>query len=200
MLNRTTLKIIDEFEAKMKPEDMTTIEAGALQVTGLTIEQIETFPESSVIFPAFCNWINKHNKKNNVYNAPIPCGYNILGYDMPIIRRYCQKYKVGWDDKRQDQKLFSQVYSYDIMLHLWSWFENNKDIENLKLSTILEYMGAPPEDLAGAHDALCDVKNTAKIVVRLLKMQRHMTELRLDPETKVMKRRLEMKDCMRTSP
>lgn len=191
ILNNKSLKIVDTFEAKMKPEDMSSIEDGALQVTGLTREQIADFPETSVIFPAFASWLLKHGK-NNVYKAPIPMGYNILGYDMIILNRYCQKYKVGWDDKRQSQKLLSQVYSFDLLHHMWFWMESNQDIEKLKLTTILEYMGAEAEKIAGAHDALQDVKNTAEIIIRLFNMQRHMTALR-DDNT----RRLEMKGCMK---
>lgn len=175
----------------MKPENMDALEDGALQVTGLTREQIAGFPESSVIFPAFAAWINKHNKKNSVYTAPIPMGYNILGYDMIILDRYCKKYKVGWDETRQSQKLFSQVYSYDLLHHMWFWMENNPDLPKIKLTQILEYMGASEDKIAGAHNALQDVKNTAEIIVRMFNMQRHMTAVREDGS-----RRLEMKGCM----
>ena len=191
ILNHKSLKIIDTFEAKLKPENMDALEDGALQVTGLTREQIADFPDTSIIFPTFANWLLKHGK-NNVYNAPIPMGYNILGYDMIILNRYCKKYKIGWDEKRQSQKLLSQVYSFDLLHHMWFWMENNQDIEKLKLTTILEYMGAEAEKIAGAHDALQDVKNTAEIIIRLFNMQRHMTALR-DDNT----RRLEMKGCMK---
>ena len=191
IINRNNLKIIDEIELKMKPEDMDSIEDGALQATGMTREQIAGFPETSVMWPVFVNWLGNHNKSGSVYKAPIPCGYNIIGYDMPIIRRYCKKFKTAWDDGRQDQKLFSQVYKFDVLDHMWYWFENNKDLPKLKLEMMLEYMGASEERIKGSHDALVDVKNTADIVIRLLKMARHMTEVRADGT-----RRLEMKGCM----
>jgi len=174
----------------MKPEDMDAIEDGALQATGFTREQISTFADTSVVWPTFVNWVNKHNKKASVYNAPIPAGYNIIGYDMPIIRRYCEKYKTAWDETRRDQKLFSQVYKFDILDHIWYWFENNPDLEKLKIEYLLEYLGAPKEIIEGSHDAINDTKNIAKVMIRLLKLSRYMTELNDG------KRRLEMKGSM----
>lgn len=185
------LRVIDEFNANLKPENLDAVEDDALRITRLTREQLETFPETAIVWQAFVDFVNKHNKKNSVYTAPIPAGYNIINYDMVLTRRYCKKYKTSWDDSRNDQKLFSQVYKFDILDHMWFWFENNSEIENLKLTTILEYMGARQEDIAEAHDALQDVKNTTNIILRLLKMQRAMTEVREDGT-----RRLEMKGCM----
>jgi DNA polymerase III epsilon subunit-like protein len=191
IVNRNSLKIIDEFEAKMKPEDTNAIEDGALQATGFTREQIATFPETAIVWPTFVNWVNKHNKKNNVYNAPIPAGYNIIGYDMPIIRRYCKKYKTAWDEERQDQKLFSQVYKFDVLDHMWYWFENNPDLEKLKIEYLLRYLGFPEDIVAGSHDAINDTKNIAKVMIRLIKMARHMTE----PDS-TGKRKLEMRGAL----
>lgn len=175
----------------MKPYDMDNIEDQALQVGRTTREHLLTLPDTEVVWPTFVNWVNKQNKKNSVYTAPIPVGFNIIGYDMPIIRAYCKKYKTAWDEERQDQKLFSQVYKFDVLDHLWYWFENNSDVKKLKLEEILIYMGADEKTILGSHDALNDVKNTAEIAIRLLKMQRFMTELKPDGT-----RRLEMKNCM----
>lgn len=190
IINRNSLKITDTFKAEMKPMDMDNIEEGALQATGITREKLLTFPETSVIWPTFVNWVTKHNKKKSVYTAPIPSGYNIIGYDMPITRRYCQMFKTAWDEERQDQKLFSQVYKFDILDHIWYWFENNPDLEKLKIEYLLEYLGAPESVIAGSHDALNDTTNIAKVVIRLLKLARYMTEQNDG------KRRLEMKGSM----
>lgn len=203
-LDRKTLKVIDTIELKMRPEDMEAVEDGALQVTGFIRSEVEKYPATSVVWPTFVNWINKHNtSKGNPspYNAPIACGYNIIGYDIPIIRRYCKKYKTAWDDKREDQKLFNQIYMFDVLHHLHFWFEN-LPIENLKLTTIRQYMGFSEESIGSAHRALPDVLDTAKIVTKLIGLQRWMTaevdELDLTGnKTGKRKRRMEMKDCMK---
>jgi len=174
---------------------MDAIEDGALRATGQTREEIATYPETKVVWPTFVQWVSKHNKKNNVYTAPIPAGYNIIGYDMHIVRKYCKKYKTEWDEERQDQKLFSQVYKFDVLDHIWYWFENNPDLEKLKIEYLLEYLGAPEHVIKGSHDALNDSMNIAKVVIRLLKLSRYMTDFVTD-EYENSKRRLEMRGSM----
>ena len=61
------------------------------------------------------------------------------------------------------------------MDHMWFWTENNEEVKSLKLTSICEWMGFSKEEIENAHDALQDVKNTAKIIVRLLRMQRSLT-------------------------
>ena len=121
--------------------------------------------------------MNKYNKSKGPlgsYRAPIPAGYNIIGYDMPIVQRYCEKYG-PWDKKRGDQKLFNQLHKLDLMDHMWFWTENNDDLKSLKLTSVCEWMGFSKAEIENAHDALQDVKNTAKILVRLMRMARTLT-------------------------
>lgn len=192
IINRNSLKVVDTFDAFMKPENMDAMEDDALSTIRRTRFEIEKFPPTKLVWPNFVNWINKHNKDGSVYTAPIPSGYNINGFDIPIIRRYCKKYKTAWDEKRQDQKLFSQVYSFDVKDHLWFWFEN-VEIENLKFDTIRQYMGFPEASKDNAHNSMQDVLDTCEVVIRLLSVGRHLTSV--NPATG--KRRLEMKDCFK---
>ena len=64
---------------------------------------------------------------------------------------------------------------------MFFWTENNDSIKSLKLTSVCEWMGFATEEIENAHDALQDVLNTAKIVVRLLRMQRSLTAT--SPET-----------------
>ncbi len=201
IINRNSLKVIDTFEMKMKPEpdQYEHIDDESLRIIKRTREEIETYPPSSIAWPTFVDWVNKHNKgkggKPSPFNAPIPAGYNIIGYDMPIVRRYCERYNVGWDAERKDQKMFSQIFKLDIMDHMWFWFENNSDLQNLRLDTLREYMGFSQEAKDGAHDALNDTMDTAEIVIKLIRMGRWMTELKTNDD-KTQYRRLDMKGCM----
>ena len=61
------------------------------------------------------------------------------------------------------------------MDHMWFWTENNDDIKSLKLTSVCEWMGFSKAEIENAHDALQDVKNTAKILVRLMRMSRTLT-------------------------
>lgn len=191
------LKVLDKFFCQMRPENMDAIEDGALQVTGLTREQIAGFPETKLVWPTFVEWVNSYNKNNTVYTAPIPCGYNIVNYDMVLTRRYCKKYKTAWDETRNDQKIFSQVYRVDLLDHIWMYFENlpKGEIPKLKFDAVREYMGFSEESKSKAHNALADAEDEAILVARIVNTFRWMTEE--SPVTK--KRRWDWRNCMRNA-
>ncbi len=195
IIDRWKLETIDTFKSMAKPLDFDAIEEEALQVTGITREQLEEAPNIKIVWSNFTNWVQKYNKSkngNNSFMAPIAAGYNITGYDLPITDRYCKKYG-PWDEKWQTQKLFNPVYKIDVMDHMWFWTENNAEVKSLKLTSICEWMGFTKAEIEGAHDALQDVKNTAKILIRLLKMERGLTDI--NPETG--EPRLQMKDSFK---
>jgi len=192
ILDRNSLAVKDTFKTLMKPEDFESLEDEALRVNGLTKEQLMDAPEASVMFPTWAAWIQKHNinKQKNTFGAPTPVYYGGDNFDMPIMNRYCQKYGY-WDNKWGNQTLLNPVFHFDVMEHMWFWHRNNPELKNLKLTTVLEWMGVPKEEIEqGAHDAMWDVEWTAKIAQRLIKLGQYMTSPNEDG-----RRRLEMKGC-----
>ena len=55
---------------------------------------------------------------------------------------------------------------------IFYWFENNPELKNYTLDSLREYFGI---DKTGAHDALKDVKDTASIMIRFLKLHRNLS-------------------------
>jgi DNA polymerase III epsilon subunit-like protein len=174
IIDNRTLEEKDQFQTKMKPHNMDALEDDALGVTGITREELlelsdAYYPET--IWPQFVAWVNKYNKskKNpSPYHAPVAAGYNINGFDMPVLRRYCKKYG-PWDEKRGDQKVFSQVFTYDLQAEMWTWFEHSIEPENLRLSTVAEWLGL---DSSGAHDALFDCRMCSIIIRENMRRKR----------------------------
>jgi len=192
IIDRSSLKIKDTFKTLMKPEDFDLVSDEALAVNGLTREELTDAPEASVMFPTWATWIQKFNinKTKSSFGAPIPVYWGGDRFDMPILDRYCRKYGF-WDKKWNNGTLVNPVFTFDVMKHVWFWMRCNPELKNLKLVTVLEYMGVPKEEIeAGAHDAMWDVEWTAKIAVRLLNVGVHLTSMNDDGN-----RRLEMKGC-----
>ena len=203
------MKIVDKFTSWVRPDWDDTV--GVTQDTmEWHAEQRDTSvsefkkilndaPPAEVVWPQFTTWIDKYNKSKvnlTAYNAPVPAGYNILGFDMPILERYCALYGPTEKNRRsgkESQRLLSSVYSYDLMHHMWFWTENIADPEvktRLKLAdNIKVWMGFSEESIKAAHDAWQDVYDTAKIIIKIFAAQRHLTEV--DDDTG--RRRLEMK-------
>ena len=146
------------------------IEEGALKVTGKTREQIAKAPQLKTVWKKFCAFVDKYNWKGTPFFAPIPAGFNIIGYDMKIINRLCKEFG-PWDEKRGEQQLFSKIYKIDVMDNVWMWTEGDPNVKSISMDSLRERMGLSSEN---AHDALQDVKDTANILIKFLKLQRSL--------------------------
>ena len=144
------------------------IEEDALKVTGKTREGIAKAPQLQTVWKKFCAFVDKYNWNCTPFFAPIPAGFNIIGYDMHIINRLCEQFG-PWDDKRGQQKLFSMVYKIDVMDNVWMWTEGDPSIKSISMDAMRERMGLSSEN---AHDALQDVKDTANIMIKFMKTHR----------------------------
>ena len=68
------------------------IEDEALAVTRKTREELAKAPQLKTVWKKFSNFVNKYNFKKTNWTAPIPAGYNIIGFDMPIVERMCSEH------------------------------------------------------------------------------------------------------------
>lgn len=122
----------------------------------------------------FVNYLDKYHSrssKKSQFSAPIAAGYNINRFDLHIIDRLSNKYGNLNKEKRTD--LFYPRDVIDGMNLMFYWFENNNDLKSYTLDTVRDYFGISKD---GAHDALKDVKDTAEIIVRFLKLHRNLAQ------------------------
>lgn len=196
ILHKNNLEIVDTFQSLCKPKDMDAVEDEALKINHITREQLEDAPDIDIVFRTWANWIKNWNtnKDKNSFGAPVPCGWGSDRFDVPILERYCKAYGF-WDDKWDNMTLMNPVFRFDAMNHFWYWTLNNQEVKNAKLGTAVEYMGlATKEEIDElAHDAMQDVKWTAAITQKFLRVSRWANEM--NPDTK--RRRLPMKDCFK---
>ena len=176
-LDGRNFRLKGEFNSMMRPilddekaiaAGVDPVEDGALKVTGQTREQLAKAPLPKGVWKKFCTFVNKYNWKGTPYFAPIPAGFNILGYDMKIVDRLCKEYG-PYDDKRQGQKLFHQIYKIDVMDDVWLWTEGDPNVKSISMDSLRERMGLSADN---AHDALQDVRDTANIFIKLQKSRR----------------------------
>ncbi len=150
-------------------EGLDPIEDGALKVTGKTRSGISKAPALKSVWNKFTKFVDQYNWKGEPFFAPIPVGYNIIGFDMIIINRLCQQFG-QWDQTREQQKLFSKVYKIDLMDNMFMWTEGDPNIKTRSMDSIRERMW---ENYSGsAHDALQDVKDTANLMIKFMKTHR----------------------------
>jgi DNA polymerase III epsilon subunit-like protein len=112
----------------------------------------------------------RSNGKKSCFTAPIAAGYNINRFDLRIIERLSQRYNNL--NKEGRSSLFYPRDVIDIMNLIFYWFEGNNELKNYTLDNLRDYLGIDKE---GAHDALKDVKDTANILIRFLKLHRGLS-------------------------
>lgn len=116
-------------------------------------------------FISFCNKykVKKDPAKKLYYPEPILSGYNINGFDIPIMKRVNEKHKGTWPFSKMPTSL-------DLLDIIYYWFNDMPEPGDLKLDTLKAYFGL--ESHGQAHEALSDVIDTAKILVKFLKFAR----------------------------
>ena len=70
--------ILDDDEAIAAGVD--PIEDGALRVTNKTREALAKAPALKPVWNKFCKFVDQYNWKGEPFFAPIPVGYNIIGF------------------------------------------------------------------------------------------------------------------------
>lgn len=162
---------IDDDEAIAKGLD--PLEDDALRITGKTREDIDKAPELTMVWKGFTEWVQSFNKNNNMFTAPIPVGYNINNFDLPIIERLSEQFG-QWNHEEGRSTVFNVIRKVDMMDELWTWTESNPKVKSLSMDNVRTWMGYPEESLAKAHDGLQDVKDVSNLFIRFLKYKRHI--------------------------
>jgi len=182
-----SLEIIpdSEFNINFKPEVMendekyeytTDILDFHAKVRGCSKDDIfnewKKYPSQQQAWKSFTNYLDKYHSrttKKSQFSAPIACGYNINMFDLKIIDRLSTKYKNI--NKEGNTDLFYPRDVVDIMNLVFYWFEGNEELKSYTLDSLRDYFGITK---VGAHDALKDVKDTAEIMIRFLKLHRSL--------------------------
>lgn len=142
---------------------------------GITVEEVVEKWKKGVAektaLKNFCTYCAKYvvDKGPGLwYPEPIPGGYNITGFDLPILQRLMDKHKLKMP--------VSTVTKVDAMDNLFWWFENLDEPHDFRMDTWREFFGLKSNGLA--HEALTDVFDEAKIIQRFLKF--HRKQARVD--------------------
>lgn len=176
-LDGRSLKMKGYFDSEIKPilDDEKAIALGldpvedeALKITRKTRESLAKAPELKTVWNKFVAFVNKYNWKGTPFFAPIPAGFNIIGFDMVIVNRLCKAYG-PFEEKSQRQKLFHQIYKIDMMDNIFMWTEGDPNIKSISMDSMRERMGMSKDK---AHDAFQDVKDTANIMIKFMRTHR----------------------------
>lgn len=123
------------------------------------------------MFVSYLEMYHTRSSKKSCFSAPIAAGYNINRFDLRIVDRLSKKFNNL--NKEGRSSLFYPRDSVDIMNLVFYWFEGNNELKNYTLDNLRDYLGISKE---GSHDALKDVKDTAEILIRFLRLHRNLSK------------------------
>lgn len=148
---------LERFEYKIKPYKTDVIEAKALEVNKLTIEEIQGFQDSKEVYDDFIamldGYINKYDKNDKMVLA----GYNA---------QFDKNFLYHWFKKHGNNYFFS--YFYGLPMDVGSFVLNycakhDLKLPNHKLMTVAEHFGITAE----FHDAMEDIIVTREVFNRV---------------------------------
>jgi DNA polymerase-3 subunit epsilon len=147
----------ETFDFKVRPNPKAEITQEALDVAGVTKEQILAYPPMEVIFSQFMAMLDKYvdrfNKKDKFFLA----GFNNAGFDNNFLR--------GWFLQNGDKYFGSWFWSnsIDLMVMATPYLASKRaDMENFKLATVAAALGIEVTS-DKLHDASYDIYLTKEI-------------------------------------
>ena len=153
---------IESFDYKLHPYRGEIITEEAIAKTGVTQEELNTYPPQSEAFTSFLSLISKYVDLEDWNQRVIPVGYNV-SFDLDFLR--------AWFAYNNSASLFSKNVFFpgiDVM-YLASYYllgERSK-MRNFQLSTVYERLLNKP--LSNAHNAMADIDATREILNVIVK-------------------------------
>ncbi len=170
MIDPRKLEIIpnSEFNSFVKPDDASKVEAGALKVNKLNLDDLMKAPSIENVWRDFVSYTQKYAKTKKAWDLVIPCGANIIGFDNIIMNRLKERFGT--------KTLFHPIHFIDTMNIFYLWFENNPEVEKLNMDYLRGYFGMSEESKASAHTSAGDVNDCAQLIIKELKLRRNLQE------------------------
>lgn len=150
-------KHVQDFDFHVQPNPKAVIEDAALQVGGVTREQVLAYPPMEQVYKEFVamlgKYVDKYDKKDKFFLV----GYNNAAFDNQFLR--------GFFLQNGDNYFGSWFWSnsIDVMVLASAYLADRRaDMENFKLSTVAKFLGVSVSD-DSLHNALYDIELTRAV-------------------------------------
>lgn len=150
-------EVKETFDFRVRPNPNAIIEQEALDVAGVTKEQIMQYEPMDVVYKKFVELLGKYVDKFKRNDKFYLAGYNNAPFDNQFLR--------AWFVQNNDKFFGSWFWSnsIDVMVMATQYLINKRpEMENFKLSTVAKYCGIDVE-AESLHDALYDITLTMKV-------------------------------------
>lgn len=164
-MNKLDIVHGSEFYSLMKPENESAIEAEALAVNKLTLEELRKAPSEKIVWGSFVDYVKKYRSSNTHWGAPIFTGYNIINFDLVILDRLAKKYKNVDKDGRQN--IWHRREQIDMIHQVYCWLGYTQQVNSISFDNVRSYLGMQADQ---AHNAVSDAKDAAQLFIRFFRL------------------------------
>ena len=147
----------EEFNFHVKPNPACVIEDEALDVSGVTLEQINAYPDMNVVYNQVKMMLSKYVNRYNKYDKFFLVGYNNAPFDNQFFRAFFVQ--------NNDNYFGSYFWSsaIDVMVLAANHLKSTRHtMEDFKLKTVANTLGVTVDE-SKLHDALYDIYLTRAI-------------------------------------
>lgn len=148
-----------EFKARPFPSDL--IEETALEVNGITKEQLMNYPKPFDMYDDILKMLDRHCDKFDRTDKFYPAGYNVrfdVNFLAEFFRKCGSKYGIGTYINWKCVDPFPLMHMLD--------YAGKIALPDYKLQTVCNHFGV---NLANAHDAVSDVLATRELISIMIK-------------------------------
>lgn len=150
-------EIVEEFNFDVRPTNFESISQEALEITGKTIDDLKSYPDSYTVYCDFTDILDKYIEKFDKMDKFYPCGYNV-DFDIKFLRSFFIRNKNLYLGSYLSYKAID-------LLPLMYFLESCEKIslENYKLGTVCAHYDIEID----AHDAMSDINATRQLYLKL---------------------------------
>jgi len=150
-------EIKEYFDFRVAPHPAATIDTEALKIGGVTLEEIQAYPDMKTVHKQFTSMLSKYVDRFNRQDKFFLCGFNNMGFDDKFLRNF---FELNGDTYFGS---FFWANSLDVMcLASNKLLDTRPSMVDFKLKTVAGTMGLTidPEKL---HDGRYDIELTRQI-------------------------------------
>lgn len=158
-------EVVDTFDYRVAPNPKAIVEAEALAVAGVTLEQIMAYRPMAEVFNEFENLLAKRVDKFNKADKYFLAGYNNAGFDNPFLRAWFKQNAKTEKDAAYGNYFGSYFWSspIDVMVLAAEYLKNRRhEMVDFKLKTVASTLGIVIDETK-LHDAEYDIFLTMEI-------------------------------------
>lgn len=149
-------KLEESFDYNIKPHERGRIDQKALEIAGVTKQQIMQYPDRKVVFKKFMDLLEKHIKRYDKADKYFFCAYN-AHFDNGFIRKFFTQ------NQEEYFGAFFWSNNIDVMVLAAEYLKDSRHgMKDFKLMTVAEFLGIEIDETK-AHDSLYDIEITKAV-------------------------------------